>query len=118
MGARTNFVIKTTSNPNEDIVLYSHWGGEESESDFAHAINKAKPRIEMGDASYATRIIISQLIGGDWDSETGFGLYVGEVNHEEQYSYKEIDLVNRTVTIGDHTTSIQSFLDYKLGVPA
>lgn len=118
MGARTNFVIKTTGNPSENIVLYSHWGGDESESAFAYAISKAMPRIKMGDTSYAARIIVSQLIGGDWDSETGFGLYVGEVNHEEQYQYKEIDLVDNTVTIGDHTTSVQSFLDYQLGVPA
>jgi hypothetical protein len=118
MGARTNFVIKTTPNPDENIVLYSHWGGDESETAFAYAINKAMPRIQMGDTSYATRIIVSQLIGSDWDSETGFGLYVGEISHEEQYQYKEIDLVDNTVTIGDHTTSIQAFLDYQLGVPA
>jgi len=50
-----------------------------------------------------------------WDSETGFGLYVGEVTHEESYNYKMIDIPNGTVTIGDHTTPIQAFLDYHLG---
>lgn len=112
MGARTNFVIKTTNNAEQDIVLYSHWGGDSSERDFALAIEKALPRIQMGDTSYVARIIVSQLIGNDWDSETGYGLYVGSVNHEEQYQYKEIDLVNGTVTIGTNKTSIQAFLDY------
>lgn len=116
MGARTNFVIRTTGNPAEDIVLYSHWGGDESEFAFAQAINKAKDRIEMGDTSYAARIIVSQLIGDQWDEETGFGLYVGEVTHEEEYQYKEIDLVNRTVKVGSHVTSIDAFINYQLNV--
>ncbi len=113
MGARTNFVIRTTKNPSEDIVLYSHWGGDSSERDFAQAISKAMAR--KGDDSYFTRIIVSQLINDQWDSETGFGLYVGEVTHEESYNYKMIDIPNGTVTIGDHTTPIQAFLDYHLG---
>jgi hypothetical protein len=113
VGARTNFVIKTTENENENIVLYSHWGGDSGVQDFAWAIKKAMPR--YGDNSYFTRIIVSSLINADWDSETGFGLYVGPVNHEESYEYKEIDLVNGTVTIGDHTTSIQAFLEYHQG---
>jgi len=69
VGARTNFVIRTTKNPSEDIVLYSHWGGDSSERDFAQAISKAMAR--WGDDSY--------------------------------------------LTIGDHTTPIQAFLDYHLG---
>jgi hypothetical protein len=113
VGARTNFVIKTTENENENIVLYSHWGGDSGVQDFAWAINKAMPR--YGDNSYFTRIIVSSLINTEWDSETGFGLYVGPVTHEESYEYKEIDLVNGTVTIGDHTTSIKAFLEYHQG---
>ncbi len=30
-------------------------------------------------------------------------------------NYKMIDIPNGTVTIGDHTTPIQAFLDYHLG---
>jgi len=113
VGARTNFVIRTTENPAEDIVLYSHWGGDSAERDFAQAISKAMAR--YGDDSYFVRIIVSQLINDQWDSETGFGLYVGEVTHEESYNYKMIDVKKGTVTIGDHTTSIQAFVDYHLG---
>lgn len=116
MGARTNFVIKTGSD--EQLVVYSHWGGHDGEDTLARAVKAALPRIEMGDIPYATRILVSQIVGSDWDSETGFGLYVGEICSEEEFQYKEIDLVNRTVTVGNHTTSIQAFLDYQLGVPA
>ena len=68
-----------------------------------------------GDDSYFVRIIVSQLINDQWDSETGFGLYVGEVTHEESYNYKMIDVKKGTVTIGDNTTSNKVFVVYHLG---
>jgi len=118
MGARTNFTIVTTEDPNQNINLYSHWGGDSSVMDLALALNKAMPRIRMGDTSYAARIIINAL-QEDHDSETGYGLYVGEVNHEEQYEYKEVDLTNNTVTIGDLTKPIDKFISYHLDmIPA
>ena len=118
MGARTNFTIVTTEDPNQNINLYSHWGGDSSVMDLANALNKAMPRIRMGDTSYAARIIINAL-QEDHDSETGYGLYVGEVNHEEQYEYKEVNLINNTVTVGDLTKPIDKFISYHLDmIPA
>lgn len=111
MGARTNFTIVTTEDPNQNINLYSHWGGDSGVMDLAHALNKAMPR--MGDTSYFVRILINAL-QDEHDSETGYGLYVGEVNHEEQYEYKEVDLINNTVTIGDITKPIDKFISYHL----
>jgi hypothetical protein len=113
MGARTNFTIVTTEDPNQNINLYSHWGGDSGVMDLAMALNKAMPRIRMGDTAYAARIIINAL-QEDHDSETGYGLYVGEVNHEEQYEYKEVDLINNTVTVGDLTKPIDKFISYHL----
>jgi hypothetical protein len=113
MGARTNFTIVTTEDPNQNINLYSHWGGDSGVMDLANALNKAMPRIRMADAPYATRIIINAL-QEDHDSETGYGLYVGEVNHEEQYEYKEVNLINNTVTVGDLTVPIDKFISYHL----
>jgi hypothetical protein len=113
MGARTNFTIVTTEDPNQNINLYSHWGGDNGVLDLANALNKAMPRIRMADAPYATRIIINAL-QEDHDSETGYGLYVGEVNHEEQYEYKEVNLINNTVTVGDLTKPIDKFIAYHL----
>ena len=113
MGARTNFTIVTTEDPNQNINLYSHWGGDSGVMDLANALNKAMPRIRMADVPYATRIIINAL-QEDHESDTGYGLYVGEVNHEEQYEYKEVNLINNTVTIGDLTTTIDKFIAYHL----
>jgi hypothetical protein len=113
MGARTNFTIVTTEDPNQNINLYSHWGGDSGVMDLARALDLAMPRIRMHDTAYATRIIINAL-QEDHNTETGYGIYVGEVNHEEQYEYKEVDLINNTVTIGDLTTSIPKFVAYHL----
>jgi hypothetical protein len=111
MGARTNFTIVTTEDPNQNINLYSHWGGDSGVIDLALALQKAMPR--MGDTSYFVRILINAL-QDDHDSETGYGLYVGEVNHEESYEYKEVDLTNNTVTIGNLTKPIDKFISYHL----
>ena len=113
MGARTNFTIVTTEDPNQNINLYSHWGGDSGVMDLALALNKAMPRIRMGDTSYAARIIINAL-QEDHDSETGYGLYVGDINHEEQYEYKEVNLTNNTVTVGDITKPVDRFIAYYL----
>jgi hypothetical protein len=111
MGARTNFTIVTTEDPKQNINLYSHWGGDSGVMDLAHALNKAMPR--MGDTSYFVRILINAL-QEDHDSETGYGLYVGDINHEEQYEYKEVNLTNNTVTVGDITKPIDKFISYHL----
>jgi len=111
MGARTNYTIITTDNSDQNINVYAHWDGDQSVSILQHAIEKAMPRIKMGDTSYAARIIIDNLIADGRDSETGYGIYIGsEITHEEQYEYKEVNLVNNTVTIGSQTYSLDKWL--------
>jgi len=70
MGDRATFVIEQENG--QSIYLYSHWGGEGMMDTVAHALNVARPR--WSDESYATRIFISQIIGSEWSSETGYGL--------------------------------------------
>lgn len=111
MGARTNYTIITTENPEQNINVYAHWDGDSSVSNLQHAIEKAMPRIKMGDTSYAVRIIIDNLTIEGRDSETGYGIYIGsEITHEEQYEYKEINLLNNTVTIGNTTYNMDAWL--------
>lgn len=109
MGARTNYTIVTTDNPAQNINVYAHWDGEESVALMQQAVRTAIPRIN--DASYCTRIIIDQLTKHGRDSETGYGIYIGEVDHEEEYEYKEINLINRTVTVGQITFPISEFVE-------
>ena len=109
MGARTNYTIITTDNPAQNINVYAHWDGEESVANMQQAIRTAMPRIN--DISYCTRILVDQLTKHGRDSETGYGLYVGEVDHEEEYDYKEINLVNKTITVGQMQFLIDKFVE-------
>lgn len=107
MGARTNFTFRTSTG---DLTLYSHWGGDSKYEDLAVAIHAARSRWQ--DPSYALRIIISQLVGESWNSETGFGLYVGSEGGEESYDYVIVDMTNNTVTFDSVPYLSQSFEDY------
>jgi len=109
MGARTNYTIITTDNPLQNINVYAHWDGEESVANMQQAIRTAMPRIN--DISYCTRILVDQLTKHGRDSETGYGLYVGQVDHEEEYDYKEINLIDKTITVGSMKFSIDQFVE-------
>lgn len=112
MGARTNYTIITTDNPAQNINVYAHWDGDQSVGILQHAVSKAMPRIKMGDMSYATRIIIDNLTADGRDSETGYGIYMGEeITHEEQYETKEVNLVNKTISVGQMTMPLEQFLE-------
>jgi hypothetical protein len=76
MGERVNFGFFDERSKNI-LFLYSHWGGGSHEEDLGYAISKAQGRWD--DSGYATRIAISTLIADQWKSDTGFGLYINEV---------------------------------------
>jgi hypothetical protein len=79
MGDRANFGFV---QPNgQTIVLYGHWAGHQMLGKLADAVITARPR--WNDPSYATRITISQLIGDQWNMETGWGLHVNEIADNE-----------------------------------
>lgn len=79
MGDRANFGFV---QPNgQTIVLYGHWAGHNMLGKLADAVITARPR--WNDPSYATRIAISQLIGDQWNMETGWGLHVNEISDNE-----------------------------------
>jgi hypothetical protein len=116
MGARVNFVFKTElDKPN--IVLYSHWGETTWRFDLAMAIERANPRLKMGDVPYATRIMISSLIGNDWESETGYGIYLltdTEVA-EGMFDFPvEIDMTTQMINDEGNWHSFESFREYHL----
>ena len=97
MGARINFVFKD-SEEGPMVVLYSHWGQTEWETDIAGALQHSRPR--WSDSSYATRMMISYLMQDSILEETGFGIYAisndGSLDLGEQTVL--IDFTTNTVT--------------------
>ncbi len=95
MGARINYVFKDGTDTS--VVLYSHWGQSEWQTDIAGALQHAKPR--WGDSQYGTRMMISYLIKDSLMDETGFGIYsVAEGSYDLGDQTIVIDFVNKTVT--------------------
>ena len=110
MGSRTEWIIKTNDSDSA-LHLYSHWGGESKFEDTQRALAKAKFRWD--DISYGARIFTSQIIGSDWDNETGFGLAVGNTTDnlfEESYFHAVIDFPNQLVTFGSMTWTFDEFV--------
>jgi len=105
MGDRANFGFRDSK---ENIVfLYGHWAGHRMLENLANAVEAARPR--WTDESYATRICISQLVGDEWASETGWGIYVNQLGDNE-HKVPIIDWKNKTFTLmkEDLTTEVFS----------
>lgn len=110
MGARVHFVFKQDDSGN-NVTLYSHWGETTWREDLAMALAKATPRWD--DPTYATRIVVSQLIGNNWNSETGYGLYVTNDTSEFWDLVVEVNFVDQTVLDNGHRHSFHSFVEYQ-----
>lgn len=94
VGDRANFgFVQPNGNT---IVLYGHWAGARMLGRLADAVIKARPR--WTDPAYATRIAISQIIGMDWNDETGYGLHVNEISDNE-HKIAIIDWTQQTFSL-------------------
>ena len=94
MGDRANFgFVQPNGNT---IVLYGHWAGRNMLGRLADAVIAARPR--WTDSSYATRIAISQLIGDQWNMETGWGLQVNE-RGDNEHKIAIVDFEQQTFSL-------------------
>lgn len=110
MGDRIVYSIK--QDKELSVNLYSHWGGYDRFVDLARALRVAEPR--WNDGSYATRIIISQLIGDQWDQELGFGIWASSSDGAYGGDHPDItiNLINKTVEDETGTHSFEDFINY------
>jgi hypothetical protein len=88
------------------IWFYTHWGGSTLFKDLQKAIAAAKPR--WGDDPYCLRIIVSQIIGKEWNEETGYGL--SNYSTDSEYTDFQVDIKAQTVKLGDKKWSFTEFL--------
>lgn len=111
MGARVNFVLKAYSTEQAHVTLYSHWGETTWREDLAMALDKAEPR--WTDGSYAVRIVVSQLIGDQWDKQTGYGLFTSVDGEDLGDTTVVVDFTNQTVSDMGNEHSFTSFIEYQ-----
>lgn len=94
MGMRQN--IELTYSDGNKIYLYSHWGGDELGKGLDTIVKKALARHERwDDEAYLARIIFSELVKNEIDSETGYGLAPYPIYDE--YPLIKVNLSNKTV---------------------
>jgi hypothetical protein len=110
MGDRIVYTIR--QDENLSVNLYSHWGGYDRFVNLAKALRAAEPR--WNDSSYCTRIIVSQLIGDNWNDELGFGLWASNSDGAYGGDHPDIiiDLVNKTVEDETGIHEFDSFINY------
>ena len=111
MGDRANFGFKQSND--ETIVLYGHWAGHDMLSNLAEAVENARPR--WTDESYATRIVISNLVGEQWHETTGWGLTVNNILDNE-HKIPVIDWRSGTFSLHeeaswDEDTKVKGMMD-------
>ena len=98
MGDRFTFGV--ADRKGDVLYLYSHWGGANWDDDLKNAIYKAGVRSNSPD--YANRILISQLIGKNWESESGFGFTINEVLDTEYGYVPVVDFKHNTITFYEY----------------
>ena len=111
MGARCNFVFKQS----EDLAvcLYSHWDEDYMHEVLAAALQHARPRLQIGDIPYGTRMAISHIIKDSVLDETGYGIYAMDPTDQGFLDHPiTIDLTDMTVGSGDDWHTIEEFISY------
>jgi len=104
MGDRANIVVKSG---DEQVVLYTHWGGSELPETLRLALERGKDRWD--DFQYLTRIIFCQMIPAKyWEDTSGFGITCKIYDNEHEII--TVDADKRTVQIGE--SEPLSFADY------
>ena len=96
MGDRANFGIKQADG--NTIFVYGHWAGHQMLARFAKALYRVDVAGRIGDNAYATRIIISDLIGDDWSQDYSWGITINTLADNE-HKVPVFDLANDTVTL-------------------
>lgn len=104
MGDRCNVVVtelsakgltpKAAAELKGSVVLYSHWGGESIVTTTKEGMRKGRGR--FNDPAYLTRILFSNMIRADINSETGFGISSGGFGDGE-YNVIVVDTADGTV---------------------
>jgi hypothetical protein len=111
MGARCNFVFKQSEDLA--VALYSHWDEDNMYTVLAHALQHARPRLQMGDIPYATRMAISYIIQDSILEETGYGIYAMDPSDQAFLDHPiTIDLTDMTVGSGEDWHNIEDFISY------
>jgi hypothetical protein len=99
MGDRFTFGV--ADRGGDVLYLYSHWGGLHWDTNLKNAIYKAGTHSKSSER--ANRIVISELIGKNWDSTTGYAFSINNVTDTEYGYVPVVDFEHSTVTFYEYS---------------
>jgi hypothetical protein len=99
MGDRFTFGV--ADRTGDVLYLYSHWGGQDWDTNLKNAIYEAGTHSLSSER--ANRIVISQLIGKAWDSTTGYAFSINNVTDTEYGYVPVVDFNHSTVTFYEYS---------------
>ena len=80
MGCRgTIEIIEKDNDPS--VFLYTHWGANEMLSQITTTLKKKK---KLNNASYLTRMIFCEMVKGDEEGNTGYGIQTWRTGDAEE----------------------------------
>jgi hypothetical protein len=94
MGDRANVIVKTG---DEQVCLYSHWGGTELPATLRAAMKRGKDR--WHDSPYLARVIFCEMVKGQEMTLTGFGISPSIGDGKDKVL--TVDVNEQTVQIND-----------------
>ncbi len=100
MGDRGNIII------DKKIWLYTHWTGSDLPDILRAALKRGRPRWD--DRPYLTRIIFCDMLGGDTDGLTGFGI---DYDLGDGGTDIDVDTEKQTVTHNGATKTFEEYIE-------
>ncbi len=91
MGNRAN--VKVEMHDGNSVYLYTHWGGDGLPFIVQRVLAK---RLRWKDEPYLTRMIFSEMIRGDIEGETGYGIATYACDNE--HSIIVVACENQTIS--------------------
>jgi hypothetical protein len=98
MGDRFTFGVTDTGG--DVLYLYSHWGGATWDTDLNKALYEAGSHSKSSER--ANRIVMSYLVGKNWDSKSGYAFSINRPMDTEYQYIPIVDFNNSTITFYEY----------------
>lgn len=121
MGDRRSIIVSEGKDAEAEVVLYTHWSGEELPTILRKALDRARDRWD--DTPYLARVIFCQMLA-DWNPDdliegvmgtTGFGIEAtipGSMEYTEANPETDIYVNTSDQTVYDGDGTVYSFEGY------
>lgn len=103
MGDRSNIVVQQSNG--DRVFLYGHWMGEDSINIVHNVLARGE---RLTDTPYLTRIIFCEMVKGDADGDTGYGISTTMCDNDG-YPLIVIDPSEQMVWLEEHVWSDNSY---------